>query len=153
MKTSVWVWPNSYAFSMLLALSSIVSIKWISNCRFHFEFYLRIYFASIIHLYGREKQARLTYCFPIIPQRYRYKTTTKAVHIRYFCAFRRPEKRESKVQAVKGLPAQGRAGILYSIAFFSSPSKLLRAFDRQSRSPTIPKPKGTEMSCKSNEMR
>ena len=32
-------------------------------------------------------------------------------------------------------------------------SKLLSAFDRQSRSPTIPKPKGTKMSCEGNKMR
>ena len=39
------------------------------------------------------------------------------------------------------------------VSICSSPSKLLRAFDRQSRSPTIPKPKGTKMSRKGNEMR
>ena len=71
----------------------------------------------------------------------RRKTVTKGIQFRHPRTFRCTKQRESKAQAVKGLPAQGRAGIFYRITFFF-PSKLLRAFDRQRRSPTIPKPKG-----------
>ena len=66
--------------------------------------------------------------------------------------FGAPEKRERKAKSVKGLPHGDAQEFCRSLPI-SSHSKLLRAFDRQSRSPTIPKPKGTKMSCEGNKMR
>ena len=57
--------------------------------------------------------------------------------------FGAPEKRESKAKSVKGLP-HGDAQEFCKSKYFTSPSKLLRAFDRPNRSPNIPKPKGTK---------
>ena len=64
------------------------------------------FFASIVHLYGRDQQARELYRFPAIPKPYRYKTPTEAVLFWHVRTCRRTQNRESKAQSVKGLPAR-----------------------------------------------
>ena len=106
----------------------------------------------MIHLYGREQQARDRRCFPAIFQC----TGTKSQPKRYTFGIFEPFGAIETGEQGKGCQRSARIGTRGNFVkenVFLVTSKLLRAFDRQCRSPNIPKPKGTKMSREGNKMR
>lgn len=106
----------------------------------------------MIHLYGREYQAPHRQGFHTKSKRKRRKTPTERDCFRISFVPFGAQKTGERKRTVKGLPARDGKKFCRSRHFVSL-SKFLDAFDRQSRSPTISKLKGTKMSRLGNKMR
>ena len=74
----------------------------------------------------------------------RRKTATKEIQFLHSRTFRRTRKQGEQGKGCQRSARTGTRGNFIDIPLISSHSKLLRAFDGQCRSPTIPKPKGTK---------
>ena len=106
----------------------------------------------MIHLMRQGMPGTAPSVFPYKIKTETQETPTKRDSFRItFVPFGAPKTGERK-RTVKGLPARDGKKFCRNRRFVSL-SKFLYAFDRQSRSPTISKPKGTKMSRLGKKMR